>query len=228
MNLTLRRRFADGCQFDFNYTLSKSEDMGSQVERGSAFGNFSNGGNSGFLINSFDPELNYGTSDFDVRHQINTNWLAELPFGQGKRFGGGAAAFVNQLIGDWSVAGLMRWTSGFPFNVANCRSCWATNWNLQGNAMLVNPDDLPETETVENAVDGRPSAFADPADALTHFRRAAAGRSRRAQHLQGRRLLHDRPQRQQGVVPAALPITGCASAGMCSTPPTRRSSTSAS
>ena len=147
MNLTLRRRFSDGVQFDINYTLAKSEDMGSQVERGSGFGNFSNGGSTGFLFNSFDPELNYGTSDFDVRHQVNTNWLAELPFGQGKRFGGGAGNAVNTLIGDWSVAGLMRWTSGFPFNVANCRSCWATNWNLQGNAMLVDPDRLPETET---------------------------------------------------------------------------------
>ena len=132
-------------------------------------------GNSGFLVNSFDPELNYGTSDFDVRHQVNTNWLAELPFGEGKRFGGGATGFVNHLIGDWSVAGLMRWTSGFPFNVANCRSCWSTNWNLQGNAMLVNPDDLPETDTVKGLVDGRPSAFADPVDALTHFRRQLPG-----------------------------------------------------
>ncbi len=137
MNVSLRRRFADGIQFDINYTLAKSEDMGSQVERGSSFGNFSNGGSTGFLINSFEPELNYGTSDFDVRHQVNTNWLAELPFGQGKRFGGGVGNAMNAFIGDWSIAGLLRWTSGFPFSVANCRSCWATNWNLQGNAMLV-------------------------------------------------------------------------------------------
>jgi hypothetical protein len=175
LNLTLRRRLADGVQFDVNYTLSKSEDMGSQVERGSGFGNFSNGGNTGFLVNSFDPELNFGTSDFDVRHQVNTNWLMELPFGQGKRFGGGVSSAVNQLIGDWSFAGLLRWTSGFPFNVANCRSCWATNWNLQGNAMLVDPNRLPKTETTLNAVDGRPSPFANPTEALTFFRRALPG-----------------------------------------------------
>ena len=177
MNLTLRRRFSDGIQFDINYTLAKSDDMGSQVERGSSFSNFSNGGNTGFLINSFDPELNYGRSDFDVRHQVNTNWLAELPFGQGKRYGGGVSNGVNALIGDWSIAGLMRWTSGFPFNVANCRSCWATNWNVQGNAMLVDPNRLPETKTVENAVDGRPSPFANATDALTFFRRQLPGES---------------------------------------------------
>jgi hypothetical protein len=178
MNVSLRRRFADGVQFDINYTLAKSEDMGSQVERGGNFSSgYSNGGNTGFLINSFDPELNYGRSDFDIRHQVNTNWLAELPFGQGKRYGGGVGDAVNAIIGDWSIAGLLRWTSGFPFNVANCRSCWATNWNVQGNAMLVDPDRLPETETVENAVDGRPSPFVNATEAISFFRRQLPGES---------------------------------------------------
>ena len=175
MLLSLRKRYSGGTQFDVNYTLSKSEDMGSQVERGSAFGNSSNGGSSGFLINSFDPELNWGTSDFDVRHQINVNGLAELPFGRSKRWGSNANAFVNALIGDWSIAGLMRLTSGFPFNVSNCRSCWATNWNLTGNAMLVDPNRLPDTETTKNAVDDRPSAFANATEALTFFRRQLPG-----------------------------------------------------
>jgi hypothetical protein len=170
MILTLRKRYTSGVQFDINYTLSESKDTGSQVERGASFSNFSNGGNTGFLVNSFDPDANYGISDFDVTHQLNANWIVDLPFGQGRRFGGGASGFVNALVGDWSFAGLARWTSGFPFNVANCRSCWATNWNVQGNAALVTPGRLPETQTTRNAVDGFPSAFADAEDALTYFR----------------------------------------------------------
>ncbi len=175
MLLTLRRRYSGGLQYDINYTLSQSKDLGSQVERGSAFGNFANGGYSGFLINSFDPDSNYGTSDFDVRHQLNVNWLADLPFGQGRKYGSDVGNGMNALIGDWSVAGLWRWTSGFPFNVYNCRSCWTTNWNLQGNAMLVDPNRLPETKTVRDAVDGRPSPFADAEDALSYFRSALPG-----------------------------------------------------
>lgn len=175
MVLTLRKRFADGYQFDLNYTLSKAKDLGSQVERGSGFGNFSTGGYSGFLLNTWDPEAHYGYSDFDVRHQINFNWIWDLPFGQGRRFGGGVRGAVNQLVGDWSVAGLVRWTSGFPFNVYNCRSCWPTNWNLQGNAMLKDPGRLPETKTTRNKVDGRPSPFPDPQQALTYFRFALPG-----------------------------------------------------
>jgi hypothetical protein len=175
MLLTLRKRYSGGTQFDLNYTLSQSKDMGSQVERGGGFGNFSNGGNTGFLINSFDPELNYSFSDFDVRHQVNVNALAELPFGRGRKWGANANNFVNQLIGDWSIAGLMRWSSGFPFNVGNCRLCWATNWNVQGNSMLVDPNRLPRTETTKNAVDGRPSPFENAQEALTFFRRQLPG-----------------------------------------------------
>ena len=175
MQLTLRKRFSSGYQFDVNYTLSRSKDLGSQVERGGAFGNFSNGGYTGFLLNSFDPEAHYSYSDFDVRHQMNLNWIAEMPFGQGKKFGHDAGGFTNAIIGDWSIAGLMRVTSGFPFNVYNCRSCWPTNWNLQGNAMLVDPNKLPETGTTLNAVDGRPSPFVNATDALNFFRRALPG-----------------------------------------------------
>ena len=189
LQLSLRKGYAGGTQFDLNYTLSKSDDLGSLVERGSAFGNFAAGGYSGFLLNSWEPELHYGTSDFDLRHQFNANGLLELPFGQGRRFGGGVNGFTNALIGDWSIAGLMRLTSGFPFNVYNCRSCWPTNWNLQGNAMLVDPNRQPETKTTKNAVDNRPSPFENPTEALLLPARAAR-RSRRPEHLPRRRLLH--------------------------------------
>ena len=175
MIVSLRKRFSRGYQFDVNYTLAKSEDMGSNVERGSAFGNFGAGGNSGFLVNSFDPELNYGTSDFDLRHQVNVNGLFDLPFGRSRRYGADVPGFVNLFIGDWSVAGLTRWTSGFPFNVANCRSCWTTNWNVQGNASLVNPGQLPDTKTTDNVVDHRPSPFPDPAAAVKFYRFSLPG-----------------------------------------------------
>jgi hypothetical protein len=177
MILTLRKRYTQGVQFDVNYTLSNSKDMGSNVERGSAFGNYGAGGYSGFLINSWDPEINYGISDFDVTHQVNFNWIWDLPFGQGRRFGANAGGFANQIIGDWSIAGLTRWTSGFPFSVLNCRLCWPTNWNLQGNATLIDPNNRPETKVVKNAVDNRPSAWADPETALAHFEYTLPGLS---------------------------------------------------
>jgi hypothetical protein len=170
LQLMFRRRYSQGYQFDLNYTFSRGKDHASEVERGSAFGNSTSGGYSGFLVNSFEPDLNYSYSDYDVRHQVNANWLADLPFGRGKWLGSDASGFTNALIGDWAIAGIARWSSGFPFNVINCRSCWATNWNLQGNASLETPGRLPETTTTRNAVGGLPSPFADPQEALDFFR----------------------------------------------------------
>jgi hypothetical protein len=185
MILTLRKRYRDGYQFDFNYTFSDSDDMGSAVERGANFGNFNNGGYTNFLVNTWEPELNYGPSDFDIRHQVNFNAIWDLPFGRGRRFATDAGGLVNQLIGDWSIAGLTRWTSGFPFNVQNCRSCWPTNWNLQGNASLVTPGVLPETETTRNVVDNRPSPFPNPTEALKLFRLSLPGEAGLRNQLRG-------------------------------------------
>jgi len=154
-------------------------DHSSSVERNDNFaaGSFDNGGYTGFLINTWSPDQQYADADFDIRHQINVNWVTELPFGHGKKFGKDVNGFVNAFIGDWSLAGLWRWTSGFPFNVQNCRSCWATNWNLQGNASLVNPGSLPSLGTTKDKVNDLPSPFTDPTAAIADFRRDYPGES---------------------------------------------------
>ncbi|HYN06363.1 MAG TPA: carboxypeptidase-like regulatory domain-containing protein [Vicinamibacterales bacterium] len=175
MILSVRKRYSGGNQFDFNYTLSRSKDMGSNNERGGAFGTYGAGGYSGFLVNTWEPELNYGISDFDVTHQFNVNGILDLPFGRGRRIGTNAGGLTNQLIGDWSVAGVVRWTSGFPFSVINCRSCWPTNWNLQGNATLKDPNQKPEVKIVLDAIEGRPSVFADATAARDFFRFSLPG-----------------------------------------------------
>jgi len=180
MQLTLRKRWSAGHQFDVNYTLSKSTDLGSAVERGTQ----GLGGYSGILLNPWQPELQYSYSDFDVRHQMNLNWVTELPFGRHRAIGGGVPAWADQIIGGWQFSGLFRWTSGFPFNVINSRCCWPTNWNLQGNAELVTPGQYPDTVSpaARNIVGkdangdyGRPSPFEDPAAALKMLRYANPG-----------------------------------------------------
>jgi hypothetical protein len=179
LQLTLRKRFSAGTQFDFNYSFSKSMDLTSGVERGGGFGSFFGGGYSDFVINAWQPRKQYAQSDFDARHQINANWVVELPFGKGKPLAGGANAVLDQIIGGWQTSGVWRWTSGFPINIINCRSCWPTNWNLQGNAELANGATYPETQTVKNVrfPDGRvrPSPFADPSAVLRGLRFARPG-----------------------------------------------------
>ena len=72
-----KQRIGD-LQADVNYTYSKSMDIVSQAERL----NTSAGVNYAQILNSWEPNQLYGVSDFDVTHQINANYLWELPFGQ--------------------------------------------------------------------------------------------------------------------------------------------------
>jgi hypothetical protein len=133
MQVTLRKHMTHGLQFDFNYTFSKSLDISSDANRIIA-----EGGLGGQVINPWDPSALRAASDFDLRHQINANWIVELPFGQGKWIGNDAHGFVQALIGGWQLSGLARWTSGFPIGVSNGAQ-WPTNWQLSGYATQFGP-----------------------------------------------------------------------------------------
>jgi hypothetical protein len=113
------------------------------------------------LINAFDPNGRRGVSDFDTTHQINANWISELPFGRGRRFARDAGGILDAFIGGWEFSGLARWTSGFPFTVDN-GNFWPTDWDEQGIAQMIAK---PHTGHFRQA-DGSVSVFANPADAF--------------------------------------------------------------
>lgn len=128
MQVTLQHKMVHGIQFDFNYTYGKSIDVASDAERVGSWG-----GLGGAVINSWDPYAGRGPSDFDLRHQFNTNFIWELPFGQGKWIGHDANKIADAVIGGWQLSGLVRWTSGFPITVDNGGQ-YPTNYQLEGHA----------------------------------------------------------------------------------------------
>jgi hypothetical protein len=89
------------------------------------------------IINAWDPKQQRAVSSFDATHQLNANWIAELPFGKGKALLNSSNAFLNSLVGGWQLSGLIRITSGFPVNVDNGYSNYPTNFEQEGNANLV-------------------------------------------------------------------------------------------
>ncbi len=121
-------------QMELSYTYSKSLDMGSDDERTvySSSTGTSIGSSFSAILNAWNPQLSYGPSDFDVRHLVTANWVAQLPFGQGKMIGGQSGRALNGVIGGWQLSGLARWTSGFPFSVINGAG-WGTNWLEKSN-----------------------------------------------------------------------------------------------
>ena len=152
LQLNLRKTLSQGVQFDFNYTFSKSIDLASDAQRIDA-----RGGLGGQVINVWDPNQHRGVSDFDTTHQINLNWIAELPFGRGKMIAHDAGGVLNAVIGGWELSGVARWTSGFPVSVGNGAN-WPTNWELSGFAEKIGS---PKTHKT-TAADGSVNLFADP------------------------------------------------------------------
>ncbi len=49
--------------------------------------------------------LSYARDPNIPRNRIRWNWVYELPFGKGKKFGGNSKGFMNYLIGGWQLAG---------------------------------------------------------------------------------------------------------------------------
>lgn len=159
LQVTLRKSLSRGVQFDFNYTYSKSMDISSDAERIGFNGGLSSG--LGGVINTWNPGLQRGISDFDTTHQINANWIVQLPFGRGKRFGANGGRALDALIGGWELSGLTRWTSGFPVNLSN-GATWPTDWQLPGNATVVGPTNARTTQGVLKA--GQPVVSLFPND----------------------------------------------------------------
>jgi hypothetical protein len=156
LQISLRHAMASGLQFDFNYVYSKSIDVGSNAERVNGFESTGIAFNSQ-VINAFSPDQWRAPSDFDSTHQINANWVWDLPYGRGRHWGNGAHGLLNTVFGGWGFTGLARWTSGFPFSV-EAGPGWSTDFELEGSSVLVGPK--PKTG-VFNTPNG-PSVFNNP------------------------------------------------------------------
>ncbi|MFI5096963.1 MAG: carboxypeptidase regulatory-like domain-containing protein [Candidatus Acidiferrales bacterium] len=179
MQVTLRHKMSHGVQFDFNYTLSKSIDLSSDAERVGTF----LGIGGGEVINSWSPNLFRAVSDFDATHQFNGNWVADLPFGRGKRIGRDSNRMLDALIGGWQLSGLFRLTSGFPISVFNGFN-FPTNWDLGGNAVLVGQ--APKTGAYKNPSDGSVNVFAVGGNAAaSYFREPLPGEAGQRNILHG-------------------------------------------
>ena len=107
----VEKRASHGLQFEASYTYSHSLDDASSASLGSL--------NNGDFRDQRFPNMEYGNSDFDVRHHLVVSYAWDLPFGKGKAFAGNASGFLNQVIGNWQVAGIVSASTGNWFTVTD-------------------------------------------------------------------------------------------------------------
>ena len=162
--LSIRERFRNTLQFDFNYTLSHSTDNASGLQISDAYG-------TAFILNPLRPQDNKAASDFDIRHIINANTIWQLPVGRGHQFLDDTPGFVDALIGGWQMTGIFRWNSGLPVQTPFDAAQWATNWNVQSNGVRVAPFESSPTRGGKED----PNLFSNPKAAYNAFRNAFPG-----------------------------------------------------
>lgn len=177
---SLRHRMSHGVQFDFNYTYSKALDISSDAERVGPASTGSFLGLNNNIINAWSPSAQYGPASFDATHQINSNWIFELPFGRGRLIGRDTNRALDAVIGGWQLSGLFRWTSGFPVTVDNGVTNFPTNFEMEGNADKVGP-----VKSGKFIVNGLPNIFANGPAAINSFAPAYAGESGQRNEIRG-------------------------------------------
>jgi hypothetical protein len=165
LQISVNKHMSKGYQFQVNYTYSKSIDISSDANRIN-----DEGGLGGQVINPWNPKALRAVSDFDLRHQINANWIIQLPFGKGQWIGRDVNGVVNAFIGGWQLTGLARWTSGFPIGVGNGAQ-WPTNWELSGYATQIAP---VKTVGASKNGDGSVNIFGSPTAAAAALNSYAA------------------------------------------------------
>ncbi len=111
LQVHLQKRVSHGLQFGASYTYAHALDDASSASLGSL--------NNGDFRNQLYPGLEYANADFDLRHRFVVNYAYMLPFGHGQAFGGNATGVLNQVIGDWQVAGITTVQSGNWFTITD-------------------------------------------------------------------------------------------------------------
>jgi len=121
MNVRLQSRdfHHSGLMLVANYTYSHSLDDLSSTFSESA--SASNGvGNLGYL-DPRNPRLDYGSSDYDIRHRMVLSAIWQEPFFKGRR------GWERQVLGGWSAIPVFNVRSGVPFSIVDSANTLGAN-----------------------------------------------------------------------------------------------------
>jgi Carboxypeptidase regulatory-like domain/TonB dependent receptor len=155
MVVDLVKRTGRGLTMDVNYTLSR--------QQGDSYTIQTEGNNYYTPVQDFSnlSVAAHALTNYDQTHVVKGFVAYELPFGRGRRWLSNKSPVVNGIVGGWTVAGLVLYASGQPFQVAapnNFYPAWGTfypNFNPSGFTGTSNPRNfqVPQPNQPVPAVD---------------------------------------------------------------------------
>lgn len=153
----VEKQFADGLNFLFTYTWSKTmSDAGDLLNGGSV------AGYRAPSVPGLGMAFDYGLADFDVRNVFHFSGSYELPFGKGRHFMSGASGVQDKLVGGWSVNWSTTLQGGQPISLS-CPTGTASNLGC-GALFTGKPLELGLHDDKNGNLSwfGNPAAFTQP------------------------------------------------------------------
>jgi len=132
-----------GLSLTTNYTWAHSTDDLSSTFSDSTQGASNGIGNLGYL-DPRNPRLDWGSSDFDVRHRLTVTPIYQIPFFKDGRGVG------HQVLGGWTLVGLFTARTGVPFSIFD------TSSSANAGAGYGIPRYVPSTGSVPRTTSGTP------------------------------------------------------------------------
>jgi hypothetical protein len=115
--VSAEKRMGKGLMFKGAYTFSKT--LAKNGARST--------GNVGQVQNPFNLRLNDGYSVDNVPSRFTANFIYDLPFGRGQKFGAAMPRMADLFLGGWQLSGIFTWHNGYHLTApaiaaANCNS----------------------------------------------------------------------------------------------------------
>jgi hypothetical protein len=156
LQVSVEQRAWQGLQFRTNYTWSKCMSnslgyFGPFGDEEALPGTTSQTGFGFFFQDAYNAKGDYGRCISDAAGLFNGYMTYDLPFGKGRRFGGGADPVVNAVIGGWSIASDFTLHTGFALyphgpdksgtGSASPRPNCVAGVSQSGSGQFTNPND---------------------------------------------------------------------------------------
>ncbi len=114
----------EGLQVTARYTYAVARDnLSSTFSESNA--NFNLG-----LLDPFNPALDYGYADFDVRHRFASSLHWDLPWGKSSN------GIAKHVLGGWTLAGTFVARTGLPFTLYDCTNALTVCMRAEKNGTI--------------------------------------------------------------------------------------------
>jgi hypothetical protein len=150
LQMSLRRRLSNNLAFDLNYSWSKATGLETGSLEISAAVSFSSDQIQAYKAKN----LSRGTLPIDVTHNFASDLVYQLP-----RLNG-SGAFVKNVFGGWTTSGIVRASTGLPFNITTGQDTGDLNFTQRPNLVSGVPLYLSGRNPAQGFVN--PAAFAVP------------------------------------------------------------------